>query len=112
MVADPAAARLPKGVRTLLRKLSDRHPTAIVSGRSVEKLHDSWVQMPSTLFDDSTPSSRLGDAGAQAAPTHPGRRLGTSEACGGLGSPPQVAPKLRIPHFQPPGTSSPSSTTC
>ena len=29
-----------KGVKKLLRKLSDRHPTAIVSGRSVEKLQD------------------------------------------------------------------------
>jgi trehalose-phosphatase len=42
MVADPAAARLAPGTKELLHKLADRHPTAIVSGRSLEKLHQ-WV---------------------------------------------------------------------
>ena len=52
MVDDPDAARLPKGVRTLLRKLSDRHPTAIVSGRSVEKLIQ-WVNVKGLYFAGS-----------------------------------------------------------
>lgn len=38
IVTNPAAARLPDGVAALLQQLSDRHPTAIVSGRAVEKL--------------------------------------------------------------------------
>ena len=51
-MADPAAARLPKGVRKLLRKLSERHPTAIVSGRSVEKLIQ-WVNVKGLYFAGS-----------------------------------------------------------
>lgn len=46
LVADPAAARLPPGTRALLRQIADRHPTAIVSGRSMEKLR-AWVDVRS-----------------------------------------------------------------
>ena len=44
IVADPSAARMLPGVRTLLQRLADRHPIAIVSGRSLEKL-TQWVQV-------------------------------------------------------------------
>ena len=44
IVADPAAARMLPGVRSLLQRLADRHPIAIVSGRSLEKL-TQWVQV-------------------------------------------------------------------
>ena len=55
MVADPAAARLPPGTRALLGELSDRHPTAIVSGRSMEKLqvHPAWDRSNPTRPNES-----------------------------------------------------------
>jgi len=52
LVTDPAAARLPKGVGRLLQKLTDRHPVAIVSGRSIEKLRD-WVRVEGLYFAGS-----------------------------------------------------------
>ena len=52
MVADPAAARLPPGTRALLREIADRHPTAIVSGRSMDKLR-AWVDVAGLYFAGS-----------------------------------------------------------
>ena len=52
LVADPAAARLPPGTRALLREIADRHPTAIVSGRSMEKLR-TWVDVDGLYFAGS-----------------------------------------------------------
>lgn len=52
IVDDPAAARLPSGTPALLRELANRHPTAIVSGRSMEKLR-AWVDVPGLYFAGS-----------------------------------------------------------
>ena len=52
MVNDPSAARLPPGTKALLKELSDRHPTAIVSGRSMDKLR-SWVDINGLYFAGS-----------------------------------------------------------
>ena len=52
LVADPSAARLPPGTRALLKEIADRHPTAIVSGRSMEKLR-AWVDVAGLYFAGS-----------------------------------------------------------
>lgn len=52
LVADPAAARLPPGTRALLRQIADRHPTAIVSGRTIDKLQ-AWVDVAGLYFAGS-----------------------------------------------------------
>mgnify|MGYP001983531854 CR=1 FL=1 len=63
MVADPAAARLPPGITNLLRKLAARHPTAIVSGRSVDKLRE-WVNVDGLYFAGSHGFEIVGPAGS------------------------------------------------
>ena len=66
LVADPAAARLPPGTRALLREIADRHPTAIVSGRSLEKpgsVADQVFMAQKSLF--SGLSKATGDTRAE-----------------------------------------------
>ena len=85
MVADPAAARLTKGVRKLLRKLSERHPTAIVSGRSVEKLIQ-WVNVKGLYFAGSHGFEITGPDGSSLNYTIAGQLL------------PQIRDAMRLLH--------------
>ncbi|EOD08355.1 hypothetical protein EMIHUDRAFT_78477 [Emiliania huxleyi CCMP1516] len=68
IVTNPAAARLPDGVAALLQQLSDRHPTAIVSGRAVEKLQagrGAWVDVPGVYYAGSHGFEIRGPNGSQ-----------------------------------------------
>jgi len=87
MVADPAAARLPKGVSKLLRKLSDRHPTAIVSGRSLEKLQE-WVKVRGLYFAGSHGFEIVGPNGSSLNYTVASQLL------------PEIRDALRLLHAQ------------
>jgi hypothetical protein len=80
MVADPAAARLPSGTRALLSELCDRHPTAIVSGRSMEKLRQ-WVQVDGLYFAGSHGFEIVGPSGSQLNYTVAHELLPTIQAC-------------------------------
>ena len=63
IVNDPSSARLPPGTRTLLRELANRHPTAIVSGRSMEKLHQ-WINVSGLYFAASHGFEIIGPHGS------------------------------------------------
>ena len=52
IIRDPAAVRLSPEVSSLLQRLADRHPTAIVSGRAVEKLQ-SWAPVRGLYYAGS-----------------------------------------------------------
>ena len=64
IVDDPDSARLPPGVDRLLQLLSDRHPTAIVSGRAIEKLQ-AWIDVPGLYFAGSHGFEIRGPNGSQ-----------------------------------------------
>ena len=76
MVADPSAARLPPGTLALLKQLSDRHPTAIVSGRSVERLR-GWVDVPGLYYAGSHGFEIVGPHGSSLNYTFAGDLLPT-----------------------------------
>ena len=62
-----------------------------------QKQRDSWSERPPALSDETAPAASPDHLTAQAAPTHPRAQPALIvEACGGLRSPPQAAPKLRI----------------
>jgi len=63
IVSDPATARLLPGVRSLLQRLSERHPVAIVSGRSLEKLL-AWVRVQGLYFAASHGFEIMGPHGS------------------------------------------------
>ena len=56
----PLAVLSPVALGALLRELSDRHPTAIVSGRSMEKLR-AWVEVAGLYFAGSHGFEIAGD---------------------------------------------------
>ena len=64
IVEDPTAARLPPGMRGLLRELANRHPTAIVSGRSMDKLL-AWVNVSGLYYAGSHGFEILGPHGSR-----------------------------------------------
>ena len=97
MVADPMAARLPGGTRALLSELCDRHPTAIVSGRSMEKLRQ-WVQVDGLYFAGSHGFEIVGPSGSQLNYTVAHELLPTIQACAREPNACHHRPQLPIAH--------------